>query len=132
MEKIARSARVLLFFSDTDVAIPQLIHDVLAPSYQVTLATSTDEFLESLASIHPDLLLVGMPDIDPETLASFKALLEKAAGTVPRAALVTDRDRSGQVNALFDAVISEPFSIYTLTDVVARLARPMSVERETA
>jgi two-component system cell cycle response regulator DivK len=105
-----------------------LIRRVLnAEGYTLHEAASANAALETLKSMHPDLILmdINMPDMDGYTLTAHIRAMPNL-GIVPIVALtanVMKGDRERSLEAGCDGYIQKPIDIDTLTQQIERFLK---------
>ncbi|MGE5140413.1 MAG: hypothetical protein ACM3JD_13180 [Rudaea sp.] len=123
MDRRPRGARAHVLVYHDDPVILQLVRDILAPSYKVTLALNPSELEAQMAIVRPDLLVLGLPAANRAAPPRFPEMIRNIGGrAIPKVALTTEDNLPGTLGAAFDEVICEPFRISTLRDAVGRLA----------
>jgi len=105
-----------------------LIRRVLsAEGYTVHEAPNAEEALNTLKSLHPDLILmdINMPDMDGYTLTAHIRALPNL-GLIPIVALTANvmrGDRERSLEAGCDGYIQKPVDIDTLTQQIERFLK---------
>ncbi len=109
----------LVLVVDDDDSYCTIIRELLLRhGYQVRVAYSVDEALESLQDERPDLILTDlmMPEVDGITFIRHLRATPPHAEipTIVVSALVLARERAAAAQAGADAFVAKPFSIHQL------------------
>jgi len=118
-------SRILIVDDDEDIRTVSEVVARLVGNWEVLLAASGPEALESARSEHPDVILldVMMPGMDgPETLAHLRS--EPSTARIP-VIFLTAKAQKHEVERYLalgaDGVILKPFEAMTLPDEIRRI-----------
>jgi two-component system, cell cycle response regulator DivK len=121
-------SNAIIFYIEDNIDNRTLIRRILtAEGYQVVEAGNASEALETLKTLHPDLILmdINMPDVDGYTLTTQIHAMS-GFGNVPIVALTANvmrGDRERSLEAGCDGYIQKPIDIDLLPQQVERYLR---------